>query len=298
MKMKKLFLLSGLVLLLLSCKVKGVKNESEQKLKDQPERIEALVGVKDSAYRNEKLLTNSKELDKQIFDNGIEIKWFERGKGDLLKDQHVYKIDYEVLLEDGSVVDGSKLINRQWVHFLLGFQIQTKGWDFALRKLRIGDFAEILIPSELARGKLGIEGLIPPDAKNILKIRVLGELEPERETDGTKIWILAESKKYEEEKATEDSEIVYDYVISTPSNPRYVDSRFKGAPYVFKFSDFGIVKGLKKALLGVKKADKLWVVVPASEAYGSKGLLDVVKPDEPVFYDLFIRDVYPATDKK
>ena len=55
--------------------------------------------------------------------------------------------------------------------FMVGFNMQTKGWDIALRQLKVGDFAEIIIPSELARGSKGIEGLIPPNADNILKIR-------------------------------------------------------------------------------------------------------------------------------
>jgi FKBP-type peptidyl-prolyl cis-trans isomerase len=58
-----------------------------------------------------------------------------------------------------------------------------------------------------------------------------------------------------------------------------------------RFSDFGIVKGLKKALINAKRSDKLWVVVPAEMAYGSKGLLDLVKPNEPVFYDIFVENV-------
>ncbi len=281
---------------LLSCKVKGVKqNEQETALTTSKSQntgiIEELKGVKDSAYRNEKLLIKTPEINQQKFDNGIVIKWFEKGEGALLEDGHVYKLDYEVLLEDGSVVDGSKIINRKWVHFLLGFELQTKGWDFALRKLKIGDFAEIVIPSELARGKEGIKGLIPPDAVNILRVKVVGEVQPDRVIDGTKVWTLAHSKKAEEEKATEDSEIIYDYIVSTPSNPRYVNSHYNGTPYNFHFDDQGIVIGLKKALFGVTKYDRLWVVVPPEEAYGKKGLLNIVKPNEPVLYDLFIRDI-------
>ena len=276
---------------LVACNIKGVKN-NEVDTKDTTTVVnEELKGVKDSAYRNENLLVKTPEVNKLEMDNGIVIKWFEKGTGAKLQDYHAYKIMYEVLLEDGTVVDGSKIINRKWVHFLLGFQIQTKGWDIALRELKIGDFAEISIPSELARGKIGIKGLIPPDAKNILKIKVLEEIEPDRIVDGTKVWELATSKKYADQKATENSEIIYDYVVSTPSNPRYVNSHYNGAPYNFHFDDQGIVIGLKKALFGVSKMDRLWVVVPPDQAYGKKGLLDVIKPNEYVLYDLFIGDV-------
>ena len=37
--------------------------------------------------------------------------------------------------------------------------------------------------------------------------------------------------------------------------------------------------------------DKLFVLVPAKEAYGSKGYVDLVKPNEDLFYDVIIMDV-------
>jgi FKBP-type peptidyl-prolyl cis-trans isomerase len=283
-----------LLVALTSCKLKGVNEQEgnhEERVEGKKQIVEDLKGAKDSVYRNEDLLIKKKEVNKEVFDNGIEISWFEKGKGELLKEGHVYKLDYEVLLEDGSVVDGSKLVNRQWVHFLLGFEMQTKGWEFALKKLHIGDFAEIIIPSELARGKEGIKGLIPPDAKNILRVKVLGEVEPNRIVDGTKVWNLIGFKRFADHKANEKSEIEYDYVISTPSNPRFSDSYTRHTPYLFKYDDKGIVTGLKKGLMGVKKMDRVWILVPADQAYGKKGLLDVVKPNEPVLYDLLIREV-------
>lgn len=293
--MKKYIIFGWLFVFALSaCKLKGVNSEEKEittPKKKTTTIVEELKGVKDSAYRNEDLLLKKKEINKQVFDNGIEIKWFEKGNGSALENGHVYQLDYEVLLEDGSVVDGSKLVNRKWVHFLLGFQMQTKGWDFALQQMRIGDFAEVIIPSELARGKQGIKGLIPPDAKNILRVKILGEVKPDRVVDGTKVWKLVGFKKFANEKANEKSTITYDFVISTPSNPRYSDSYFNHTPYTFKYSDHGIVIGLKKALMGVKTLDRLWILVPADQAYGKKGLLDVVKPNESVLYDLFIREV-------
>ena len=58
-----------------------------------------------------------------------------------------------------------------------------------------------------------------------------------------------------------------------------------------RFTDNGIISGLKKALINAKRSDKMWVLVPSSEAYGSKGLLDLVKPNEKVFYDIFVMEV-------
>jgi FKBP-type peptidyl-prolyl cis-trans isomerase len=43
--------------------------------------------------------------------------------------------------------------------------------------------------------------------------------------------------------------------------------------------------------------DKLWILVPPSQAYGSKGMVDLVKPNEDLFYDLIIMDVNGMAEK-
>jgi len=283
----------GIIFLFSACHLQGVKSEKDKtdSLATQGKTYEELKGVKDSVYRNPDLLAKKAPKTSTDYPNGIKIKWFKHGNGVALQDGHVYMIDYEVLLTDGTVIDGSKLINRKWVHFLLGYQMEMKGWDFALEHMKIGDFCEVFIPSNLARGKVGIPGLVPPDADNILKIKILGEIPPTRTVDGTQIWVLAEAKKFKDSVADANSEIAFNYVVGTPSNPRFVNSRYKNSPYIYKSSDRGIVKGLKKALIGVKKNDRLWIIVPPDQAYGKKGMLNEVKPNEPVFYDLTILQV-------
>ena len=81
-------------------------------------------------------------------------------------------------------------------------------------------------------------------------------------------------------------------MVGTPSNPKYDISYRRNTPYKLRFNDKGIISGLKKALLNTKRSDKLWLVVPSNEAYGSKGFLDLVKPNEKVFYDIFILEVF------
>jgi FKBP-type peptidyl-prolyl cis-trans isomerase len=168
--------------------------------------------------------------------------------------------------------------------------MQTKGWDIAFKKLRVGDFVEIVLPSNMARGKDGVKGLIPPNAVNIIHVRVLGVISPTRIIDGTKVWLLEENQS-NKLRATVENTVEFHYMVGTQSNPKYDISYRRNQPYALKFSDFGIVKGLKKALISAKRADKIWVLVPPSEAYGDKGLVDIVKPGESLFYDIFVTDV-------
>ena len=67
----------------------------------------------------------------------------------------------------------------------------------ALAKLKVGDFAEVFIPSKYARGDKEIKGIIPANSNNTLKIRVLSKMKPNRQVDGNKVWVFEENKSNE-----------------------------------------------------------------------------------------------------
>jgi len=289
--MKKIFIPAFILsAVFASCDTSGVKKTktSETALPERKGEKKKEVNITQDAV--ESLKPTAKPITSVHESNGIRIEWFEKGSGELLKEGEVVKINYDVRLEDGTLVDGNQLLNRDWLPFLVGFGVQTKGWDLAFRKLRVGDFVEIVLPGNLARGKKGVKGLIPPDAVNIIHVRVLSKMAPTKIVDGTKVWLLEENEK-ETTRASEENTVEMHYMVGTPSNPKYDISYRRNTPFVMKFSDFGIVRGLKKALIGAKRSDKIWIVVPASEGYGEKGLVDLVKPNEMLFYDVFVTDV-------
>jgi len=226
------------------------------------------------------------------FDNGIEINWLQHGTGATIKDEDVILIDYKVRLADSTVIDGNHLLNKASLPYIVGFGFQPPGWDLALKELHIGDFAQIKIPASLARGNKGIKGLIPDNAANFLSIRVLSKQKPTREVDGVKVWLLEENKK-NKILFNDSNTIVFHTSISSPSSPFYYNSFAKNEPFTLTLDDAGVVPGLKKALLNAKKGDRMFVLVPAELAYGKKGYLNLVKPGENLFYNLFVLDVLP-----
>ena len=232
----------------------------------------------------------------KTYENGIDISWLSHGKGEKVKKGDVILIDYKVTLADGKIIDGNHLIRKSSFPFLVGYQMQTKGWDFALEQLKIGDFVRVKIPSDLARGVKGIkkegskEWFVPPNSVNYLSIRVIKKQIPTRVIDGVKVWVFEENKE-NKIKFGEKSAIVFHCMISSQSNPIYYNSYSSNSPYTLLLSDKGIIPGLKKALINAKKADRMYIVVPSVEAYGSKGSEGFVKPNEDLFYNVLVMDV-------
>lgn len=288
--MKYYFLL--LISVLFSCNNSGVNKSpdlkaeiSEVKQKTVKDDVETPINTENQSVDSNK-----------VFDNGIVISWIEKGQGEKINDEDVVLIDFKVTLDDGKVVDGNHLWEKEYFPFIVGYQMQTKGWDFALRQLKVGDVANIKIPAKLARGEQGIkkEGekgwFIPPNSDNYLTIKVIDNMKPTREVDGNKVWLFEESKKSKLLFA-EDNAVQFHCMISTKSNPFYYNSYREKDPYTLYMSDRGIVPGLKKALINAKRGDRMLVLIPSSEAYGSKGLEGMVKPGENLLYNILVTDV-------
>jgi FKBP-type peptidyl-prolyl cis-trans isomerase len=274
---------------LMGCELSGVQKDTSpgmeldslqlsSKIPDTPDTAFVAASVTDTVIR---------EL---TLDNGIRISWLKEGKGDLLKTGDMLSIDFRNQLEDGTIYDGNHLIQKKSIPFLLGWGQQTPGWDIALTYLRVGDEADIFIPSSLARGEKGIEGIVPPNANNILSIRILNTIAPDYNDDGIRIWRVEETKK-EKKQITHESRVAIHYWVSTQYTPRFDNSYKRGYPFELKMGDGNIVPGLYKALLRGRTGDKLMVHIPAIEAYGSQGLSGLVKSNEDIFYDLIILDV-------
>ena len=286
---KLLKILCVLSVIISSCTPTGVKDEEMA----QPEVIKNKLSKQEREKELAALsLKPGNKIGEKKLEKGVHLTYFIHGEGEKIKEGDMVQINYEVLLKDGKVVDGNQQlrVRKDWLPFLVGFGMQTPGWDVAFQELRVGDFVEIYLPAAMARGEHGIKGIIPPNADNFIRVKVIGILPPTRVVDGTKVWVVEENSN-ETKKATTEDQVEFHYIVGSKSNPHYDISYRRNQPYVLKFSDFGIVKGLKKALINAKKSDKMYVVVPPSEAYGSKGLNNLVKPNEELFYDIFVMDV-------
>ncbi len=279
--MKYLIFVLAVLFLLFSCK------DDQSEKKEKIEKKDTKLMDEESA----KPLEDKTKLDSLVTDNGLKIHWLKKGSGDLLKTGDCVNIKYKVFLENGTLVEGNYKLNEPSVPFPVGFGMQTKGWDMALKQMKVGDEVEIYIPSKLARGEKGAPPVIPANANMIVYIDVLEMRKPTREIDGNKIYVFKENKKNKIKFNTENT-IEFYTMTSSESSSNYYSSYRQNKPFTMKMKDAGTVPGLKKSLNNAKRADRMFVVVPPQEAYGSKGYLDLVGPNEHLLFNIFVSDVY------
>ncbi len=287
--MKKLIPFFILILLLVGC------NETPKKKKARPNKIEKSPSINSLKSPNQSSLTDFeknkvKELKK--LDNGMLIKWLNKGTGNKLQVGEVVLIEYRLALPDGKIIDGNQRAKLPFIPFIIGYNMQTLGWDLALQELKVGDFVKVEMPAYLGRGEKGIPGLIPPNSVNWLYLKILARVSPEYNQDGIKTWTFAAGVDTESIPGREN-EIEYHALISTASNPNVMNTYRAKFPLKYTKGQRNVVPGLQQVLSKVKKGQKIYVLLDPKQAYGSRGYVNIIKPNESVFYNITVKDIRP-----
>jgi FKBP-type peptidyl-prolyl cis-trans isomerase FkpA len=95
-----------------------------------------------------------------------------KGKGPLPAPGQSVTVNYTGMMLNGTVFDSSTKPGRQPFTFVLGKGQVIKGWDEGIPLLPVGSKGRLIIPSNLAYGPQGNQG-IPPNSPLVFEIEVI-----------------------------------------------------------------------------------------------------------------------------
>jgi len=148
----------------------------EQAMKEQQKQMEEQKAVAEMRKTEE-----PKSIAKYLDDNKITSKptasglyyiETQKGTGKKVMKGDTVEVKYKGMFLDGTVFDASEK-NPNPVKFPIGVGMVIPGWDEGLTLMSVGGKCKLVIPSSLAYGERGAQGIIPPYSPLLFEVEVV-----------------------------------------------------------------------------------------------------------------------------
>lgn len=170
MKIKYILAFVFLSIIFISC-----QNDKNEEKKDWHKINEQLIDVnkylvKEDRERIESFIKRN-EWNMTQTETGMWYEIYEKGKGELVKENDIATINYTITLLDGTLCYSSDSLGA--LTFKVGRANVESGMHQGIRLMNIGSKARFILPPHLAHGLVGDDNKIPPRSIIVYDVELL-----------------------------------------------------------------------------------------------------------------------------
>jgi peptidylprolyl isomerase len=196
------------------------------------------------------------------------------GDGQLLETGDMVVVNYELSLEDGTLIQSSIDLGVPF-NFQVGLGNVIPGWDEGLIGMRVGGKRNLTIPPDLAYGDTGLGDMIPPGATLDFKVEVMDIV-----VLGTEDLVMGEGPE-----AGPGNQVTVEYTAWFGDGTQ-LDSSAESGPLSFILGGGQIIPGLDQGIQGMQVGGKRLITIPPEFAFGAQGAGDVIPPNTTLIFEV------------
>ncbi|MBL7959742.1 FKBP-type peptidyl-prolyl cis-trans isomerase [bacterium] len=251
--------------------------------------------------------------------SGLKYIVTKKGSGEPAKIGFAADVGYKGFFADGKVFDQSQDREKPF-SFVLGSGQVIKGWEEGVALMHVGDQFQLIIPPQLAYGKKGIPGVIPPNATLLFDVELLSvrdanivaakipantlldakqlaaSLQAAKQKQGDTItassglkYVVGKRGSGEPAQAGKSVEVHYSGFLM--NGKMFDSSRDRGEPFEFILGQGLVIKGWDEGIALMRVGDQLRLIIPPQLAYGERGAGGVIPPDATLLFDVELMGV-------
>ncbi|MBL7995577.1 FKBP-type peptidyl-prolyl cis-trans isomerase [bacterium] len=251
--------------------------------------------------------------------SGLKYMVTKKGTGEPAKTGFVAEVLYKGFFTDGKVFDQAQDREKPF-SFVLGSGQVIKGWDEGVALMNVGDQFQLIIPPQLAYGKKGIPGVIPPNTALLFDVELLSvrdanivvakipsntlldakqlaaSLQAARQKPGDTVttssgltYVVGKRGSGVPAQAGKSVEVHYSGFLI--NGKMFDSSRDRGEPFEFILGQGLVIKGWDEAIALMRVGDQLRLIIPPQLAYGERGAGGVIPPHATLLFDVELMGV-------
>jgi peptidylprolyl isomerase len=229
-------------------------------------------------------------------DSGLQVTELVTGEGNLAQKGDMMAMLYTASFVDGKTFD-QQLDPESPFTFRLGMDGVMPGLEEGVRTMRRGGKRILVLPPEIAFGKEGLTGTVPPDSwvrfeVELLEIMPAPPLPDPWSDAGMEIFTTPSGLQIidfvigEGSAPTIDSYVAVHYSAFLDDGTCFDTTYLKGMPIEFELSEKRLITGWLEGLLSMRVGGRRKIVVPPHLGYGEAGFGTKIPPNATLVYDI------------
>ena len=168
-----------------------------------------------------------------------------------------------------------------------------QGWDEGVSTMKVGGKRELIIPADLAYGKRGAGGVIPPNATLMFEVQLLELGKKWEKTDSGLEYADDKEGTGDEPKSGQTCVMHYTgWLWKDGAKGKKFDSSVdRREPFSFSIGAGEVIKGWDEGIASMKVGGKRRLRIPAKLGYGANGAGEDIPPNATLLFEVELLQV-------